>query len=247
MFPNNSYLLDQNPTVPSVSHRQAEANSPTSHTSNGSILLVNKPLGWTSFDVVKKLRNILKVDKIGHAGTLDPLATGLLIICTGKQTKSIHQYQEMKKVYTGQLIIGKTTPSVDLETPFDSETLYDHITPAAIVQLAQTFVGEILQTPPVYSAIKIKGARAYEAARKGRQLALHPRPVLIEAFNIISMDLPIVNFEVTCSKGTYIRSLVRDMGKGLGVGAYMSQLCRTQIGTYALKDAKEIEQVGASN
>jgi tRNA pseudouridine55 synthase len=211
------------------------------NTNSGSVLLVNKPLGWTSFDVVKKLRNALKVKKIGHAGTLDPLATGLLIVCTGQQTKAIGQYQDMKKTYTGQLVIGKTTPSVDLETAFDRETSYSHITPFNILQLAQTFVGDILQVPPVYSAIKINGTRAYQQARKGDQPILQPRQVTIEAFTIISMDLPVVNFEVTCSKGTYIRSLVRDMGEKLGVGAYLSQLCRTQIGPYTLQDAYEIE------
>jgi tRNA pseudouridine55 synthase len=211
----------------------------TSH--GGAVLLINKPLGWTSFDVVKKLRNVLKVKKIGHAGTLDPLATGLLIVCTGQQTKAIHHYQEMKKIYTGQLVIGKTTPSVDLETAFDNETSYSHITPSHIVQLAQTFIGDILQVPPVYSAIKVNGTRAYQKARKGDQPTLQPRQVTIQAFNIISIDLPVVNFEVTCSKGTYIRSLVRDIGEKLGVGAYLSQLCRTQIGSYTLQDAYEIE------
>lgn len=207
---------------------------------NGSVLLVNKPLGWTSFDVVKKLRNALKLDKLGHAGTLDPLATGLLIVCTGQQTKAIHQYQEMKKVYTGQLVIGKTTPSVDLETAFDSETSYSHIAPSNILQLAQTFIGDILQVPPLYSAVKINGTRAYKKARKGDQPTLEPRQVTVEAFTIISMDLPVVNFEVTCSKGTYIRSLVRDIGEKLGVGAYLSQLCRTQIGPYTLQNALDI-------
>lgn len=211
------------------------------NTNSGAVLLVSKPLGWTSFDVVKKLRHALKIDKIGHAGTLDPLATGLLIVCTGSQTKAIHQYQEMKKVYSGQLVIGKTTPSVDLETAFDRETSYSHITTSHIVQLAQTFVGNILQVPPVYSAVKINGTRAYRQARKGARPILTPRQITIEAFNIISMDLPLVNFEVTCSKGTYIRSLVRDFGEQLGVGAYLSQLCRTQIGTYTLQEAYQIE------
>ncbi len=217
------------------------------NTNTGSVLLVNKPLGWTSFDVVKKLRNVLKVKKIGHAGTLDPLATGLLIVCTGQQTKTISQYQEMKKVYTGQLVIGKTTPSVDLETAFDSDTSYSHITTSNILQLAQTFIGDILQVPPVYSAVKINGTRAYQKARKGDQPTLQPRQVTIEAFTITSMNLPVVNFEVTCSKGTYIRSLVRDMGEKLGVGAYLSQLCRTQIGPYTLQDALDITTLTNSN
>jgi tRNA pseudouridine55 synthase len=213
------------------------------NTNQGAVLLINKPVGWTSFDVVKKLRNALKIDKIGHAGTLDPLATGLLIVCTGQQTKAISQYQEMKKVYTGQLIIGKTTPSVDLETAFDSESSYNHITPSNILQVAQTFVGDIIQIPPVYSAIKINGTRAYQQVRKGDQPTLQPRQVSIDALKIISMELPVVNFEVTCSKGTYIRSLVRDMGEKLGVGAYLAELCRIQIGPYSLQDAYEIESL----
>lgn len=215
-------------------------NSMQNNTSHGAVVLVNKPLGWTSFDVVKKLRHAWKVKKIGHAGTLDPLATGLLIICTGQQTKTISQYQEMRKVYAGQLVIGKTTPSIDLETAFDRKTSYSHITPSHILEVTQTFVGNILQVPPVYSAVKIKGTRAYQQARKGVQPTLHPRQVTIEAFNVSSIELPMVNFEVTCSKGTYIRSLVRDIGEKLGVGAYLSQLCRTGIGPYTLEDAYAI-------
>jgi len=204
------------------------------------VLFINKPLRWTSFDVVKKLRNVLQVSKIGHAGTLDPLATGLLIVCTGCKTKTISQYQEMNKIYTGQLIIGKTTPSIDLETPFDAETDYTHITPDDVIGLAKTFVGDIAQVPPQYSAVKINGTRAYAKARKGEQVLIEPRKVTIESFKLTYIHLPMVNFEIVCSKGTYIRSLIRDIGDSLQVGAYLSQLCRTQIGPYTLAEALEI-------
>jgi len=220
---------------------------PLKNTPEGAILLVNKPLGWTSFDVVKKLRNILKITKIGHAGTLDPLATSLLIICTGKQTKAISQYQDLDKVYTGQLVLGKTTPSIDLETAFDSDRPYHQVTEIDIIQLAQNFLGVITQIPPAYSAIKTKGVRAYKQARKGLQPALEPRQILIKDFTITSINLPEINFKITCSKGTYIRSIVRDFGESLGTGAYLAQLCRTHIGTYSLENACEIEALMRSN
>ena len=207
----------------------------------GTMFLINKPFRWTSFDVVKKLRNILKVPKIGHAGTLDPLATGLLIICTGKQTKSISQYQILDKIYTGQFILGKTTPSIDLETDFDSNRSYNHITNLHITQLTEKFIGSVSQIPPAYSAIKKEGVRAYHKIRKGQQPMLEAREVVINKFVITSIDMPEVNFEIICSKGTYIRSIVRDFGEALGTGAYLSQLCRTHIGPYSLEKAYEIE------
>lgn len=206
----------------------------------GAVLPINKPLGWTSFDVVKKLRAILHVKKIGHAGTLDPLATGLLILCTGKQTKAISHYQALEKVYRGELMIGKTTPSVDLETDFDREAAYTHVTEAALLQLAQSFTGYIDQIPPAYSAVKTKGVRAYTQARQGQPTALAPKKVFIRAFTITSINMPRVTFEVTCGKGTYVRSLVRDFGEQLGTGAYVANLCRTCIGPYSLKDAYEL-------
>lgn len=207
---------------------------------NDKVLLINKPIKWTSFDVIKKLRNTLQVHKMGHAGTLDPLATGLLIVCTGSKTKTIHQYQEMTKVYTGQFIIGKTTPSIDLETAFDTEADYTTIKPAQVIALSKSFIGEISQVPPQYSAVKIKGVRAYKKARQGELVIVEPRKVTIEAFTITAINIPEVNFEIICSKGTYIRSLVRDIGEGLGVGAYLSQLCRTQIGPYTLQEALDM-------
>ncbi|MEM7382913.1 MAG: tRNA pseudouridine(55) synthase TruB [Bacteroidota bacterium] len=203
----------------------------------GAVLPIAKPLGWTSFDVVRKVRAALKVSKAGHAGTLDPLATGLLIVCIGKQTKAIGQYQDLEKVYQGELVLGRTTPSIDLETDFDREAAYDHVTAAALHQLAPSFVGYIQQIPPAYSAIKTSGVRAYKRARQGRPVVLQPRQVWIKDFTITSVHIPRVSFEVTCGSGTYIRSLVRDFGEQLGAGAYLASLCRTRIGPYTLQDA----------
>lgn len=204
------------------------------------VLAINKPLYWTSFDVVKKLRSIVSKQKVGHAGTLDPLATGLLLICTGSKTKVIDHYQALEKVYKGEMVLGKTTPSVDLETAFDSETSYKHITEEAIYGLIPTFLGNIEQTPPTYSAVKIHGIRAYKKARQGQKIILSPRQVFIRSFVITSIKLPHIQFQVTCGKGTYIRSIVQDFGKQLGVGAYLNTLCRTRIGAFKLEDAYDM-------
>lgn len=206
----------------------------------GAMLLINKPHGWTSFDVIKKLRIIGQVSKIGHAGTLDPLATGLLVVCTGKKTKTISYYQDLEKVYQGVLVLGKTTPSIDLETNFDSETTFAHITEAATHQLAASFIGHINQVPPAYSAIKTQGVRSYTQARHGKAVVISAKKVWIKKFAITEIHMPRVSFEVTCGKGTYIRSLVRDFGQQLGTGAYLADLCRTRIGPYRLEDAYEI-------
>jgi len=210
------------------------------HGHENAVIACNKPLYWTSFDVVKKLRSILPTKKVGHAGTLDPLATGLLLICTGTKTKTISQYQALEKEYTGEMILGKTTPSMDLETEFDSETPYDHIEEAAIYKLIPTFVGTIYQTPPAYSAIKCHGKRAYKKVRRGEKVSLVQRQTFIRAFSVTSIQLPSIKFEVTCGKGTYIRSLVSDFGEQLGVGAYLNALCRTRIGPFKLEDAYDI-------
>ncbi len=210
------------------------------HLEEGAVIAVNKPLRWTSFDVVRKLRTIFSVKKIGHAGTLDPLATGLLLICTGKKTKSISYYQDLEKTYTGEMVLGKTTPSIDLETAFDSEKSCECITEEAIQKLVPTFLGPINQVPPAYSAIKIRGERAYKKAREGQTMNLAPRQVFIQDFRVTYIGIPLIRFEVVCSKGTYIRSLVRDFGQQLGVGAYLSKLCRTRIGDFKLEDAYEI-------
>ncbi len=211
--------------------------------STGQVLLINKPLHWTSFDVVKKLRYKLKIKKIGHAGTLDPLATGLLIVCSGKMTKSINDFMGMEKEYTGSLIIGQTTASYDLETTPTDPVDIKHISTEAIQKVVNSFIGLIQQTPPLHSAIKVNGKRAYELARAGEVTELKKREVEIKAFEILAIDLPRIDFRVVCSKGTYIRSLARDVGEGLGVGAYLSALCRTRIGTFRLEDALQIEDV----
>ena len=210
------------------------------HLHEDAVIACNKPLHWTSFDVVKKLRSILSIKKVGHAGTLDPLATGLLLVCTGKKTKVISHYQGLEKVYTGEMILGKTTPSIDLETEFDNEIPYDHVTKEAIYKLIPTFIGTIYQTPPAYSAIKYQGERAYKKARHGEKVSLIQRKIFIRSFVITSIRLPSIKFEVTCGKGTYIRSLVSDFGEQLGVGAYLNTLCRTRIGSFKLEDAYDI-------
>lgn len=214
---------------------------------NGQVVLVNKPKTWTSFDVVNKMRSDLRHQhqipyiKIGHAGTLDPLATGLLIICIGRQTKSIDQYQELEKEYTGTMMVGVTTPSYDMETQIDERYSIAHITPELIQEAAKKFVGAIWQYPPNFSAKRIQGDRAYNVARSGGQPELKPVLVHIVTFEIVSVMLPMIEFKVVCAKGTYIRSLVHDFGKQLGCGAVLASLCRTRIGKHKLEDAKEIK------
>ena len=211
----------------------------------GHVLLVDKPLEWTSFDVVKKLKYALNLKKVGHAGTLDPLATGLLILCTGKKTKQIESYQNQGKEYEGTLVLGQTTPSYDLETEPTEAKDITKITKEQITEATGNFIGDVEQTPPIYSAVKINGKRAYLHARKGDDIKLRSRVVKIDRFDIISIDLPEVKFLVSCSKGTYIRSLVNDFGGQLGVGAYLSQLRRTKIGDYKVTDAYTIEELTA--
>ena len=206
------------------------------------VILIDKPLKWTSFDVVNKIRWAGKYKKVGHAGTLDPLATGLLIICTGKKTKEIDTYQVQEKEYTGTLVLGKTTPSVDLETEFDAEFPTEHITREAINQAVSQLSGIIVQIPPAHSAIKINGKRAYESARKGEEVIIKSRQVEVKEFEINSVNFPEIYFRIVCSKGTYIRSLVRDLGKLLDSGAYMSSLCRTRIGNFSIENALTIDQ-----
>lgn len=209
----------------------------------GRILLINKPLEWTSFDVVNKLRGKLKIKKIGHAGTLDPLATGLLIICTGKMTKQIESFMGLEKEYTGTFVVGQTTPSHDLETELSEKKDISGIRAEDVAAVIKSFTGLISQVPPVHSAIKVGGKRAYKFARKGKEVQLTPREIEIREFEITDLDLPKIQFRVVCTKGTYIRSLARDIGEALGVGAYLSQLCRTRIGEYKLENALTIDEV----
>jgi len=208
----------------------------------GQVILINKSLHWTSFDVVRKIRNLVKIKKVGHAGTLDPLATGLLIVCTGKFTKKINEYMAREKEYTGTITIGSTTPTYDLESePVDFKG-YHHLTKEQITHAAHGFTGNIQQTPPIHSAIKQNGKRAYELARKGIDVKLEPRNVLISAFEITDIDLPVITFRVVCSTGTYIRSLANDVGMALGCGGHLSSLCRTRIGEFRVQDAVTITQ-----
>ncbi len=214
---------------------------------SGQVLLIDKPLNWTSFQVVNKLRweirqrfNIKKI-KVGHAGTLDPLATGLLIICTGKQTKEIHVYQGQVKEYTGTFTIGGTTPSYDLETEVDKAYPTEHITEELLRETTKQFVGEIQQKPPIFSAIKKDGKRLYELARKGETTEINARTVTISEFEITKINLPEVAFRVVCSKGTYIRSLAYDFGLALNSGAHLSALRRTKIGDFSVDKALSME------
>jgi len=211
----------------------------------GRLLLVNKPYNWTSFDVVGKIRNSFKPLKlkVGHAGTLDPLATGLLIICTGKMTKQIDTFQAQEKEYTGTMILGETTPSYDMETEADQKFDISHITEEQIKAACARFIGEIGQYPPAHSAIKIDGERLYEKARRGEDVELRLRTVTITEFEITNIALPEVSFRVVCSKGTYIRSLVNDFGKALNNGAYLSKLRRTRSGDYNVDDAWEVMEL----
>ncbi|MHC2992035.1 pseudouridine synthase [Pontibacter sp. HJ8] len=209
----------------------------------GETLLIDKPLTWTSFDVVKKVRNTLRVKKIGHAGTLDPLASGLLILCTGKFTKRIDEIQAQEKEYTGTITIGQTTPSYDLETPVSETSDISHLTQEDIKAAANSFVGTIEQVPPIYSAVMVDGKRAYDLARKGKSAELKSRTITIKAFDITHIDGAVVSFKVICTKGTYIRSLAHDLGQKLGCGAHLSSLVRTRIGEYKLEDALSMEDI----
>lgn len=213
--------------------------------SEGQLLLVNKPYKWTSFDVVGKLRNAFKPLKlkVGHAGTLDPLATGLLIICTGKMTKQIDTFQAQEKEYTGTMILGASTPSYDMETDVDQKFDVGQITDEQVKAACEQFIGDIQQYPPAHSAIKIDGERLYEKARRGEEVEKRLRAVTIREFEITGIALPEVNFRVVCSKGTYIRSLIHDFGKALNNGAYLSRLRRTRSGDYKIEDAFEVMEL----
>ena len=212
----------------------------------GELILIDKELNWTSFDVVNKIRYAIKKKfdlkkiKVGHAGTLDPLATGLLIICCGKMTKSINNFSAMNKTYSGKITIGSTTPSYDLETKPNVHYPIDHINEKLILKTAKKFVGKIFQTPPMFSAIKKDGVRLYNLARKGKEIKIDKREISIDSFEITSFNLPEISFNVTCSKGTYIRSLAHDFGKELNSGAHLSELRRIKIGDYSVKDSVKV-------
>lgn len=208
----------------------------------GQVLLINKPLEWTSFDVVRKIRNTIKIKKVGHAGTLDPLATGLLILCTGKYTKRINEFMAQEKEYTGTFTFGATTPTYDLESEPQDLKDYSSITPEQLQAIAQQFTGSLLQVPPMHSAIKKDGKRVYELARKGQTIELEPRKIVIKEFEFTNIALPLAHFRVVCSTGTYIRSLANDVGQAAGCGAYLSSLCRTRIGEFTLDQSMTMDE-----
>jgi tRNA pseudouridine55 synthase len=223
----------------------------------GSVILINKPLEWTSFDVVNKIRYaVIKYlrqhtpelfegrkyrPKVGHAGTLDPLASGLMIVCVGKETKNIDQYMGQEKEYTGSVFLGATRPSYDKETEIDQTFDTSHITEELIYKAVQQFLGEIDQVPPVFSAIKKDGKKAYQSAREGEAIILESRKIVIKEFEITKIEMPLVHFRIVCSKGTYIRSIAYDFGKALNSGAYLESLCRTRIGEFKLENAWSVQ------
>lgn len=215
----------------------------------GEIIYIDKPLHWTSFDVVKRIRlRILrrlkqKKLKVGHAGTLDPLATGVMIVCTGRATKRIEEFQYHTKEYIATLRLGATTPSFDLETEVDALYPHDHITREVVERTLPRFVGSIMQIPPSYSACKIDGRRAYDMARKGQEVELKPKELVIDEIELLSCELPIIQIRVVCSKGTYIRALARDIGAALGSGAHLIGLRRTRVGNVTLADCLSVDEV----
>ncbi len=214
---------------------------------NGVVLLVDKPMEWTSFDVVAKVRGATRIRKVGHAGTLDPLATGLLILCLGKATKRAEEFQAEEKEYTGRIRLGATTETEDSEGEERDLTSVDHLTFEAIREAADRFLGESLQTPPMFSARKVNGKRLYKLARKGIEIDRPSKPITITSFEITGIDLPHVSFRITCSKGTYIRSIARDLGIELGVGGYLAELRRTRSGQFSVEEAISIEEIKAFN
>ncbi len=232
-----------------VSQREALPSLMTDSAIEGGVFLIDKPLGWTSFAVVNKLRHRLtrlyknKKYKVGHAGTLDPLATGLLIVCFGKMTKQIDSFMGLPKAYTGIIKLGETTPSYDAETEVNERFPIEHITPSVLDHARVEFLGEIDQIPPIFSAIKKDGKRLYESARSGENVEIQPRRITIHQFDIQQITGSEIGFYVRCSKGTYIRSLAFDFGKACGSGGYLTKLCRTEIGEYKNEDAWQLDDL----
>lgn len=209
---------------------------------SGEIILIDKSWRKSSFDCVYKVRKALDVKKVGHAGTLDPNATGLVVVCTGRMTKEISKVQELEKTYTGIFSLGKTTPSFDGESKFDSEKKFDSVTEEKILMTRNLFTGNILQTPPMFSAIKQNGQPLYKLARKGKEVERGTREVIVTKFDITKIDLPDIHFEISCSKGTYIRAIAHDFGQQLGCGAYLKELRRTRIGDFKVEDAFTLDE-----
>lgn len=209
---------------------------------SGEVILIDKPLNWTSFDVVGKIRRAIGISKVGHAGTLDPMATGLLIVCTGKKTKEVLSFQDLEKTYTGTILLGKKSKSMDLETELIGDADISSITNEEILSIREKFIGKIMQIPPMYSAIKFKGKSLYNIARKGKSIDLKPREVTVYKFNILEINKPYVKFEIKCSKGTYIRSIANDFGEALGCGGVLNSLRRYAIGNYFVDEALSINE-----
>ena len=215
---------------------------------SGEVLAIDKPLGWTSFDAVKRLRGAIqrrlqvKKFKVGHAGTLDPLATGVLLVCTGRATRSITELQDGMKEYVAEVTVGATTPSFDLETEIDATFPWEHVTEELVKQTLPRFTGHVMQVPPVFSAVKIDGKRAYKYARKGKEVELKAKPLEIKELELLSIDGPRITLRVLCSKGTYIRALARDLGEALGTGAHLTALRRTRVGDYTADRCLTIDQ-----
>ncbi len=203
----------------------------------GEVILIDKPKGWTSFQVIRKIRGAINVKKVGHAGTLDPMATGLLIVCTGKKTKEISSFQDMPKVYEGNITLGKTSPSMDTETELTEEKPTDYITEEMILKEKEKFTGRIMQIPPMYSALKVGGKPLYKLARQGKEIKREPRQIEIYDFEILNIAVPDIRFRIKCSRGTYIRSIADSLGSELGCGGILSGLRRTAIGSYKVEDA----------
>jgi tRNA pseudouridine55 synthase len=222
--------------------QKSALEQPLNQYETGQLFLIDKPIDWTSFDAVRKIRNTIKIKKVGHAGTLDPLATGLLIICTGKFTKQINEYMGMEKEYTGTITLGHTTATYDRESEPENAKDIAHLTHEQLQTATLPFIGDILQKPPMFSAIKKNGERLYELARRGEAIELEDRPVTISVFELTKIELPHVHFKVVCSTGTYIRSLANDFGAALGVGGYLSSLRRTRIGKFIVEDAITVDQ-----
>ena len=233
-LPGSEKSVEKKPSVPISEELKKKFEE-------GQVLLIDKPLHWTSFDAVRKIRNAIRIKKVGHAGTLDPLATGLLIVCTGKYTKKINEYMAAEKEYTGSFTLGATTPTYDLESNATNFKDCNNITQEQINAATKIFTGEIQQVPPIYSAIKKDGVALYELARRGVEIELKPRTITIKTFEIIAVEMPVVKFKVICSTGTYIRSLAHDFGAALGCGAYLSALRRTRIGEYSVDGGMSLE------
>jgi tRNA pseudouridine55 synthase len=217
-------------------------NTPNKY-EEGQMMMIDKPYKWTSFDVIRKVRDLIKIKKVGHAGTLDPLATGLLIVCTGKFTKRINEYMAQEKEYTGTIVLGATTPTFDRESEPENIKDISGITEKKIRNAIISFTGEIMQVPPMHSAIKKDGKRVYELARRGETIELEPRKLFIKEFAITTVELPVIHFRVVCSTGTYIRSLANDLGAALGCGGYLGSLRRTRIGGFTADNALTIQQL----